>query len=115
MPIEQLVAGEPGGASAVAAVARRPAGSKVSARVFSVSSSNKGEGGGPDSSTRATLTLRKALVSPGGDASAARGARCSSSENLQKGALFHNGRNGRNYRELLILTIDTHDHFFFLY
>jgi len=71
VPIEQLVAGEPGGASAVAAVARRPAGSKVSARVFSVSSSNKGEGGGPDSSTRATLTLRKALVSPGGDASAA--------------------------------------------
>ena len=68
VPIEHLVTGEPGGASALAAVARRPVGARVTARVFAVS---RGDGADSISSTRATLTLRKPLVAPGGDPSAA--------------------------------------------
>ena len=69
VPIEHLVTGEPGGASALAAVARRPVGAKISARVFAVC---RGAAGGDSASfsTRATLTLRKPLVAPGGDAAA---------------------------------------------
>jgi len=73
VPVEHLAAGEPGGAAAVAAVARRPVGARVTARVFAVC--RGGGGGEPGSlsstSTRATLTLRRPLVAPGGDAAAA--------------------------------------------
>ena len=42
VPVEHLAAGEPGGAAAVAAVARRPVGARVTARVFAVCRGGEG-------------------------------------------------------------------------